>query len=175
MSQDICKNLLATRGTERTEAENFIVPEEQHPARRGVAKWLDFSSVQAHHAWMSKATTEAEVLAASAAWSDAIFRRDVAAAAAFLAPEYALMATGLGEMPRARWLENLPKYVVHSFAFSEVRVQDYGDAAVMRSRYTQRATVDGQDRSGAMLVTDVWVRGGSGWQVVARHTSFVPA
>lgn len=117
--------------------------------------------------------TESEVRAAAAAWSDAIYRRDVEAAGNFLAPEYALMAPGIGEMPRDRWLELLPLYVIESYEFSNIRVQAYGDFAVMRSRYSQKAIVAGKDRSGSLLITDAWVCRNGRWQVVARHSSFV--
>jgi ketosteroid isomerase-like protein len=118
-------------------------------------------------------SAEAEVRRAAKAWAEAIARRDVAAAEKFLGAEFSLMAPGIGEMPRARWLEALPQYVVHEYAFEDVRVHVYGDAVVMRSRYTHRATVAGADRSGSMLITDVWVNREECWQVVARHTSFV--
>ncbi|MBA3542367.1 MAG: nuclear transport factor 2 family protein [Deltaproteobacteria bacterium] len=114
---------------------------------------------------------EADVRAASAAWAEAIQRRDVAAAEQLLGAEYSLMAQGLGEMPRAQWLAGLPNYIVHSYEFTDVRVNIYGETAVVRGRYTQSATAFGVDRSGAMLVTDVWVRRDGRWQVVARHTS----
>jgi ketosteroid isomerase-like protein len=116
---------------------------------------------------------ESEIRAAAAQWSEAIARRDVAACEHILGTEYALMAPGIGEMPRAQWLAGLPDYVVHSYEFRDVRVHVYGESAVMRSRYTQTATVAGKDRSGEMLVTDVWVRRDGRWQVVARHTSFI--
>lgn len=114
---------------------------------------------------------EAEVRAASAEWSEAIKRQDAEVADRILGAEYALMAPGLGEMPRAQWLAFLPQYVVHSYAFTDVKIHVYGETAVMRSRYTQDATVGGNDRSGEMLVTDVWVKRDGRWQVVARHTS----
>lgn len=76
-------------------------------------------------------------------------------------------------MPRQRWLELLPQYVVHEYAFEDVRIHVYGETAVMRSRYRQRATVAGADRSGSMMITDVWVNRDGRWQVVARHTSFI--
>lgn len=117
--------------------------------------------------------SETEVRAASLAWSEAIRRRDVEAADRILGAEYSLMAPGLGEMPRAQWLAGLPDYIVHAYAFTDVKVNVYGETAVMRSRYSQSATVFGKDRSGEMLVTDVWVKRAGGWQVVARHTSFV--
>ncbi|MBA3393287.1 MAG: nuclear transport factor 2 family protein [Deltaproteobacteria bacterium] len=116
---------------------------------------------------------EAEIRAAATAWAEAIQRRDVEAASRILGDEYALMAPGLGEMPRAKWLEGLPMYVVHSYEHTDVRVHVYGETAVMRSRYKQQATVFGKDRSGEMLVTDVWVKRDGRWQVVARHTSML--
>ena len=116
-------------------------------------------------------SAETEVREAAQRWSDAIANRDVATAEQILGPEYALMAAGLGEMPRDKWLAALPEYVIHSYSFDDVKLHVYGDTAVMRSRYHQNATVFGKDRSGAMLVTDVWVKRGGRWQVVARHTS----
>ena len=118
---------------------------------------------------------EAEVRTAAAAWADAIMRRDRGAAEQILGAEYSLMAPGIGEMPRAQWLENLHDYVVHSYEFITVKIQVYGETAVQRSHYKQHATVFGKDRSGEMLVTDVWVKRDGRWQVVARHTSFLQA
>ena len=116
-------------------------------------------------------TAEDEIRAAAAAWAEAIKNRDVAAADQILGAEYALWATGIGEMPRAQWLAALPEYVVHSYELTPKHVQVYGDTAVMRSHYHQTATVFGKDRSGPMLVTDVWVKRDGRWQVVARHSS----
>ncbi len=123
---------------------------------------------------MDISTIEAEVRAASAAWSEIIMKRDVAGADRALGAEYSLMAPGIGEMPRAEWLASLPEYVIASYEFTDVKIHVYGETtAVMRSRYRQTATVFGKDRSGAMLVTDVWVKRDGRWQVVARHTSFL--
>ena len=116
---------------------------------------------------------ETEVRAASAALNDVILRRDVKAAELILGAEYSLMAPGSGETPRAKWLATLPDYVVHSFEFNDVKVNVYGETAVMRSRYKQSATVFGKDRSGELLLTDVWVKRDGRWQIVARHSSFL--
>jgi ketosteroid isomerase-like protein len=125
---------------------------------------------------MTSAAVEAEVRAASAEWSEAIQRRDVRAVEQFLGHEYSLMAPGFGEVARSRWLEVLAEYVIDIYDFSDVKIHAYGDdTAVMRSKYTQKATVGGQDRSGSMLVTDVWVKRDGRWQVVARHTSWLDA
>ena len=122
-----------------------------------------------------KSDTEhaAEVRAAATEFSEVIRRRDVKAAELILGAEYALMAPGSGETSRAKWLASLPDYVVHSYEFLDVNIHVYGEAAMMRSRYKQSATVAGKDRSGELLVTDVWVKRDHRWQIVARHTSFL--
>ena len=116
---------------------------------------------------------EDQIRAAATAWTDAIVRRDVVAAERILGEEYALMATGIGTMPRDNWLAALPDYITHAVEYSDVTVRVYGETGVMRSRCKQSATVFGKDRSGEMLVTDVWVKRDGRWQVVARHTSFL--
>jgi hypothetical protein len=45
------------------------------------------------------------------------------------------------------------------------------DAALVRSRYAQRGSMDGADRSQPFLMTDVWARRPAGWQLVTRHVS----
>ena len=117
--------------------------------------------------------TEDEVRAAANELCAAIERRDVTAADRLLGAEYALRAQGLGEMPRAQWIAALPEYVVHSYELSDIRIDMYGETGLMRSRYKQDATVFGKDRSGAMLMTDVWVKRDGRCQLVARHTSMI--
>jgi ketosteroid isomerase-like protein len=116
---------------------------------------------------------EAEVRAAAKNFSEVIERRDVKAAELILGAEYSLMAPGSGETVRAKWLANLPDYIIHSYEFLDIKLQVYGETAVMRSRYKQSATVGGKDRSGELLLTDVWVKRDHRWQIVARHTSFL--
>jgi len=42
---------------------------------------------------------------------------------------------------------------------------------VVRSRYVQRGSMDGADRSQPFLMTDVWAHRPTGWQLVTRHVS----
>ena len=52
------------------------------------------------------------------------------------------------------------RYEIQSFEFEWINAKVYGDnmdAAVVRSRYRQEGTMDGQDRFSAYLITDVWV------------------
>lgn len=119
-------------------------------------------------------TDKEEILKLANTWIQAVQRQDMETLERLIAPEYVLQAQGLGRVIREEWMRAAQQsaYEIHSFTYDDVRVHVYGDAAVMQSRYRQQATFQGQDRSGEMLITDVWVRRDGDWQVVARHSSF---
>lgn len=76
---------------------------------------------------------------------------------------------------RAEWLAiTARRYVVEEFSFDEIEVLDYGTVGVVRSRYRQRGTMDGADRTQTFLMTDVWVERDGRWQLVTRHVSPLP-
>jgi len=73
-------------------------------------------------------------------------------------------------MPRARWLEVLQDYVVHSYSVEEQRIDRSGDVAAVLSKVYMRATVLGEDRSGLFVISDFWRHGKDGWSVWRRHS-----
>jgi Domain of unknown function (DUF4440) len=73
---------------------------------------------------------------------------------------------------RAEWLAvTRERYVIEEFAFDELEALDYGVVGVVRSRYRQRGSLDGADRSQTFLITDVWVERDARAQLVTRHVS----
>jgi len=71
---------------------------------------------------------------------------------------------------RQEWLDvTRDRYVVESFEYLDFRVHVYGHVAVVRSRYRQKGSMDGNERSTTYLMTDVWVRRAGRWQAVSRH------
>ena len=77
---------------------------------------------------------------------------------------------------RAEWLEvTATAYEIRSFRFDELEVLDYGDVAVVRSRYSQEATMADAERSQSYLMTDVWHRRDGAFRLVARHISPLPS
>jgi ketosteroid isomerase-like protein len=56
-----------------------------------------------------------------------------------------------------------------STKYDDMKVQTYGDAAVVTYRSTDQGTYKGQDISGQYRWTDVFVKKGGQWQVVAGH------
>ena len=107
-------------------------------------------------------------------WAEAVRDRDVAWLEDFLAPEFRLVTGRAGAEWRGRddYLTiTRDRYVVERFGFTEIDVHEYGDTAVVRSRYEQSGSMDGADRTQAFLMTDVLVRRGGRWQAVTRHIS----
>ena len=103
----------------------------------------------------SEAGVEGEIKRLANEWTQAIQHKEMEALESLLGEGYMLQAPGIGRMPRSEWLATVAVCAGHSFRFDDVDVLTYGDFAVMRSRYTQQATVRGQDGSTVFLVTDV--------------------
>jgi hypothetical protein len=86
---------------------------------------------------------EDELLARSREWDRAVQDRDGELAAAILSDGYELVLVqpAPSRMPRARWLEVLPEYVVHDWDVEEQLVDISGDTAAVLQRVRMDATV----------------------------------
>ena len=62
-----------------------------------------------------------------------------------------------------------------SYEVDDMKVSLYDDAAVVTGRVTQRGVNKGQEWTGQSRFTDVFVRRGGRWQIVAGHSSRIPA
>ena len=109
-------------------------------------------------------------------WMDSWRRDDRARLEELLAPEFTLTSARSDRIvDRAAWLRLLDQVKAESFEYSDFLVHVFGDAAVVKSRLSQVATVAGQPWNETFMLTDVWVRRNGRWQVVARHSSTPPA
>lgn len=109
-------------------------------------------------------------------WNDAILRRDVDAAASFLAAEYKLVIGVEGQslqvIPRELWLSALPRYVIRGHEITDMLVSVWNDFAIATLAITQAAEpMNERDISGNFLITDVWVCRNGRWLVAERHSS----
>jgi ketosteroid isomerase-like protein len=115
-----------------------------------------------------------ELRARELRWMEAVRDRDLDLLERLLALEFTL-TTGRPAAPvrsRAEYLEiTASRYEIDEFEFEDVEVLDYGEAAVVRSRYRQRGRMDGAERSQEFLMTDVFVRREDEWRAVTRHVS----
>ncbi len=110
-------------------------------------------------------------------WRDALFAKDEAALRRLIHPQFKLVgirSTGTVAVGLEDWLGALKKMDIANL---DVRVTDS-----VRVDRTIVATVDAQWKlrflghtiDERVLLTDVWVQGDDGWQVVRRHSSPVP-
>jgi hypothetical protein len=93
---------------------------------------------------------------------------------AHLGREFTLTTGRAGAPVRTRdeWLQiTRDRYVVEEFDFDEIEAIDLGPAGVVRSRYRQRGSMDGADRTQAFLMTDVWAERDGRVELVTRHVS----
>lgn len=114
-----------------------------------------------------------DLTAAMRRFDEAVQHRDHRAAEEVLDEDFALVLVhpAAALMPRARWLQVLDDYVVHSWTVEEQHIDQADDVAAVLSRVRMQATVLGEDRSGLFVVTDVWRRREGSWRVWRRHSS----
>ncbi len=108
------------------------------------------------------------------AFDRCVAERDAELADRVLDEDYALVLVQpqRAEMPRGRWLEVLPDYVVHSYEVEERIVEVDGDTAAVLQRVRMAATVLGEERSGLFVISDTWRRRGDHvWRIWRRHST----
>jgi len=105
-------------------------------------------------------------------WIQAVQKKDKPALDTILAPEFMLRSSENPEnpIPRADWVQNaLTSCDIRSFSHRAMAIRALLGAAVVSFVQSQRATVDGRDRSGDYFIVDLWEAKGGKWQVSARY------
>ncbi len=105
---------------------------------------------------------------------EAVRSRDVAFLEGLLAQEFTLTTGRPGSEVRGRaeYLDiTRERYAVRDFRFEDFDVYVYGETAMVRSRYSQRGSMDGESRDQTFLMTDVFVRRDGRWRAATRHVS----
>ena len=101
----------------------------------------------------------------------AVSEHDVPRLEELLADEFTLQGAA-GRLGRAEFLEAASgPYEIDEFAYEQIDPEIYGNTAVLVSRYSQSARLDGRDLSHRMHVTDIWTRRDARWQIVRRHAT----
>src|SRR5262245_15231947 len=101
----------------------------------------------------------------------AVSDHDVARLEGLLASEFTLQGAA-GQLDRDEFLQAAAgPYEIDEFSYEEIDPEIYGNTAVLVSRYSQVARLDGRDLSHRMHVTDIWTRRNARWQIVRRHAT----
>ena len=108
-------------------------------------------------------------------WADALLKGDVAAMDQIESPAYMLSDPDGNLSNRADndsdFASGAEKY--SAFSFDDMKVNVFGDTAVVLGLETEKSTYKGQDTSGQYRFTDVFVRQNGAWLAVATHVTKV--
>jgi hypothetical protein len=119
-----------------------------------------------------------EFLRRETEWAQMLANKNGAALEHLLAPEF--LITGVGSTVadpvggRGEWLQSVEKYPWPIHQVSDVRIAALGDTVVVKCVWSGVYPPDSLTTDGGalqLLVTDVWVRRGEDWVVLARHSS----
>jgi ketosteroid isomerase-like protein len=116
-----------------------------------------------------------ELIELEHAWANAMRTRDIQKLGDMVVDDFILVIAVQG-MParvtqREHWLSVMPAYEIQDMTLDDFRVSVYGDVAIVTLSWTQRAMVQGGERSGTFFITDVWRMTDRGWLVAERHSS----
>ena len=110
-------------------------------------------------------------------WMRAWVNRDAKALKALTAKDFILLA---GSKPptildRPSWIEAAAKdrWDCSSYRFGDIYVRSVGGLAVFAAPVELKATMDGQDWSGPLFITDLWRKGRvrRSWKLIQRVVS----
>ena len=123
----------------------------------------------------SALTAEQQVLAAEQEWVDVTLAGDLDKFASFMGDEYVALIGNGKSFDKATWVSDLrlKKTRYESVKLSNLVVHVYGDTAVVRGEFTQKAT--GNHPTAAGRYVDTWVKRDGRWQVVASGFSTIEA
>jgi hypothetical protein len=115
-----------------------------------------------------------DLAALSVRFMEAVRDRELPFLEYHLGGEFTL-TTGRAGAPtrgRAEWLRvTASRYEIEEFAFEELETLDYDSVGLVRSRYRQTGSMDGERRDVVYLMTDVWVERDGRPQLASRHAS----
>jgi ketosteroid isomerase-like protein len=118
-------------------------------------------------------TSEADILAVSAAWDAALVANDADAIASFMADEWVYVGE-TGATPKADivgWIA-AERLVHHSMRMvSQPRIAAYGDAATLAVRKASTGSWDGTFYSADEWISEMYVRRHGRWLCVLSHKS----
>ena len=121
--------------------------------------------------WRPELPIFRELIALSSELVEAVQAHDRRRLEQLLAAEFTLNGAA-GELDRESFLAAASgPYEIDEFAYEEIDPEIYGNTAVLVSRYSQVARLDGRDLSHRMNVTDIWTRRDARWQIVRRHAT----
>ena len=118
-------------------------------------------------------TVEQELIKLENDWAQAYLVRDLKTLGRIEAEEWICTAADGTVLSKKDDIGDVASgaFVATVFDMADLKVQVYGDTAVVTGRQTEKATYKGKDASAVHRITDVWIRRDGRWQAIASHLS----
>lgn len=120
-----------------------------------------------------KSPLEQELMKLEVEWADAIKKHDKAALERLLADDLLHTDEDGRVISKAEYIARTDGAALESYGVSEVSVRSYGNTAIVSARWTIKGSAGDRDFSGDYRETNVWVKKGGRWQVVATQVGRV--
>ena len=120
---------------------------------------------------------EKEVLATMDAWKQATMKKDRAALEKILHNDLTYSHSNTNNETKADVIKSVTtgKTTVEAIDFSDTTVRIYGNTALVKGKVDIRNNADGKSTTANLNILHVLVKGPSGWQLVARQATRLPA
>lgn len=116
-----------------------------------------------------------QLIALEHAWANAMQARDMTTLDKMVTDDFfvtiAVEGAPIRKTERAQWLASMPGYEIIEMKIDDLQASVYDNVGVVNLIWTQRARVNGGERSGTFFITDIWRNTAAGWRVAQRHSS----
>jgi hypothetical protein len=101
--------------------------------------------------------------------------KDEATARKLISDDFTLTSSlSTGELAnKEEWIDKMHHFDCKDFQINNLQVRIYDKTAVVNVWLHQNAVANGKDWSGDFLLTDIWIQKNNGWEIVARHSSWL--
>ena len=135
------------------------------------------SNTNANSNTTSSANTESDVRKLLGELEAALSKNDAAALDKIYSDDYTIITTAGEVQTKAQRLDSIKSgdLKFETIKFEDVKIQSYGDAAVVTARSIAKSTYKGKEQPGDSMTTIVFAKTKDGWRVVHGHPSQIEA
>lgn len=120
-----------------------------------------------------KTPDQAKILQMEKQWTEAYKQRDVGILSSLLAEDFIITVEDGSTYGKMGYISHSANTSVRVEVaeMSELRVRMHGNAAVVTGAYHEKGTSNGTPYEYRDRLTDLWMKSGGSWQVIASHYS----
>jgi ketosteroid isomerase-like protein len=133
-----------------------------------LSSWTTISSVA-----QQKSDPVSEVLALEAKWNEAYKQRDFITMNSLLADDFVITVENGTTYSKSGYIAEAGSGTTHVeiSTMSDLKVRVHGNVAVVTGAYHEKGTTKGKPYEYSDRLTDVWMKIGGKWQLIASHYS----